>query len=140
MKTRNTFYCPECFGNICVSDKIILKIKSDRNDVGMVILSSKISDYTSEVSDAIRMVEGANYKFYCPLCAKCLNLESTNNRLIKLLMRDKENKKYEIFFSGIFGEKCTYIMKDYKLEYFGKHCKKYLDQMEKYKEYYEKYL
>jgi len=108
--------------------------------MGLIMLSAKINDYTSEITDSVKMVEGANYEFYCPLCSTNLNLESLQNSLIKLLMKDNDNKKHEVLFSGIFGENCTYVLKDYELEYFGSHSKKYIDQIEKYKEFYDNHL
>ena len=140
MKSKNNFYCPECFGNVSISDMIILKIKSPDNEVGLIMLSTKINDYHSQTSESIKMVEGLHYEFYCPHCSACLNLNQTEKRLIKLIMKDQDNHKYEIIFSGVFGENCTYILQDYKLEYFGKHSKKYLDQIEKYKEFYERHI
>ncbi|MFA4852454.1 MAG: hypothetical protein WC599_08050 [Bacteroidales bacterium] len=140
MEKHNTFYCPQCFGYLSIADKIILKIKSKSNELGLVMLSAKISDYTSETSGSIKTVEKELYEFYCPLCSKCLNSESSEMRLVKLYMKDKNEKKYEIYFSGIFGEHCTYVIKDCKLEYFGPHSKMYMDQFEKYKEYYERHL
>jgi predicted RNA-binding Zn-ribbon protein involved in translation (DUF1610 family) len=140
MEKYNTFYCPHCFGYLNIADKIIFKVKSKSNELGLMMLSAKISDYTSEASEAIKKVEKELYEFYCPLCSKCLNLESSEMRLVKLYMKDKNKKKYEIYFSGIFGEHCTYVVKDCNLEYFGPHSKIYMDQLEKYKEYYERHL
>lgn len=140
MKIKNVYYCPHCFGVVSISDKIILKIKSSKSDLGLIMLSAKINDYTSEITESVKMVEGEHYNFYCPLCSAWLNLEPLHKRLIKLLMKDKDNKKHKVFFSGIFGENCTYVLKDYDLEYFGSHSKRYIDQIEKYKEFYEKHL
>ena len=140
MEKHNTFYCPHCFGYLNITDKIIFKIKSKSNEPGLVMLSSKLNNYTSEASESIKKVEEELYEFYCPLCSKCLNLESSDMKLVKIYMKDKNHKKYEIYFSGIFGEHCTYVIKDCKLEYFGSHSKTYMDQLEKYREYFEKYL
>jgi len=140
MKIKNVFYCPHCFGNVSLSNKIVLKIKSAKSELGLIMLSAKINDYTSEISESVKMVEGAHYDFFCPLCSASLNLESVQKSLIKLFMKDKDNKKHEVLFSGVFGENCTYVLKDYNLEYFGSHSKKYIDQIEKYKEFYENHL
>jgi len=140
MEKNNTFYCPHCFGYINIANKIIFKIKSKSNELGLVMLSAKIGDYTTETSESIIKVLDELYEFYCPLCSKCLNIESSEMRLVKLYMKDKNKKKYEIYFSGIFGEHCTYVTKDFKLEYFGPHSKMYMEQFEKYKEYYDRHL
>ena len=138
----NSFYCTHCFKDLNISDKIILKIKSTkRNELGLVMLSSKISNYESETSKSITKKDNELYEFYCPLCSKCLNLESSEMKLVKLYMKDNISKnKYEIYFSGIFGEHCTFIIKDFRLEYFGPHSHSYMDQLEKYKDYYERHL
>ncbi len=140
MEKFNTFYCPHCFGYLNITDKIIFKIKSKSNENGLVMLSAKISDYTSILSESIKKVEDELYEFYCPLCSKCLNLESSDMKLVKIYMKDKSNKKYEVYFSGICGEHCTYVIKDCKLEHFGPHSKMYMDQLEKYKEYFDSHL
>ena len=140
MEKNNTFYCPHCFGYLNIADKIILKITSKNNEPGLVMLSANVSDYSSETTESIKKFEEELYEFFCPLCSKCLNLESSEMKLVKIFMKDKNNKKHEIYFSGIFGEHCTYIIKDYKIEYFGTHSKMYMEQLEKYKEYYERHL
>lgn len=140
MENFNSYYCPQCFGNINVADKIIFKLKSKNDEFGLVLLSAKINDYQSETSESIIKVEEELYKFYCPLCSKCLNLDFYDKRLIKIYMKDQNKKKYEIYFSGIFGEHCTFTVNECKLEYFGPYSQKCIDQLEKYREYFERHL
>ena len=140
MEKHNIYYCPHCFGYLSVGDKIIFKIKSKNNESGLVLLSAKLDDYTSKTSGQIKIEEKELYKFYCPLCSECLNQETFEMILVKFYMKDTNQKKFEIYFSGIFGEHCTYIIKDCKLEFFGPHYKMYMEQLEKYREYYEKHL
>jgi hypothetical protein len=141
MKTNNIFYCPHCFGYLSINDKIIFKVKSQSNEFGLLMLSSEIGDYDSVVaSGSIKKVENELYEFYCPLCSACLNVESSDMRLVKLFMKDSKSDKYEIYFSGIYGEHCTYVIKDYSLKYFGPHSKRYMEEIEKYKEFYDRHL
>jgi hypothetical protein len=105
------------------------------------MLSSEIANYDSSViNGTLSIVEKELYEFYCPLCSKCLNMESSDMRLVKLYMKDKNKDKYEIYFSAVYGEYCTYAIRDYSLQYFGLHSKRYMEQIEKYKEFYERFL
>jgi len=141
MEKLNIFYCPHCFGYLSIADKIIFKVKSKTNEVALLMLSSDIANYDSAViSGTMKRRENELYEFYCPLCSKCLNLESSEMKLVKLYMKDKNKHKSEIYFSGVYGEYCTYAVRDYSLEYFGTDSKRYLEQIQKYKEFYERYL
>jgi len=53
-------------------------------------------------------------------------------------MVDEDQHEYEIFFSGIAGEKCTYKMRDKQVEGMGpdvEQYKKYFDVPEEDKQY-----
>jgi hypothetical protein len=141
MEKYNIFYCPHCFGYLSIADRIIFKIKSKTNEYALLMLSADIADYDSSIiSGTLKRVEKELYEFYCPLCSKCLNLESSDMKLVKLFMKDKKGNKSELYFSGVYGEYATYAIRDYSLEYFGTHSKRYLEQIQKYKEFYERYL
>ena len=141
MEKYSIFYCPHCFGYLSIADKIIFKVKSKNNGYCLLALSADIANYDSAViSGSLERTENELYEFYCPLCSKCLNLESSDMKLVKLYMKDQTKDRYEIYFSAIYGEYATYAIRDYSLKYFGLHSKRYLDQIEKYKEFYERYL
>jgi len=139
METNVNFYCPKCFGNINVENQVIFKVKAKDGSEGLVILTGSLNDYHSIGGSAIKKVEGDFYEFYCPLCGESLAAHDIDKNLVRIFMTDKENNKFEILFSSIFGEKCTYKIKEGHIEYFGKHAQEYLRQIEKYREFYDRY-
>ena len=50
-----------------------------------------------------------------------------HENLAKVLMLDEKNNEYEILFSEIVGEKCTYKIKEEDIELFGDHASKYMN-------------
>ncbi|MFW6145461.1 MAG: hypothetical protein ACOC4Y_01550, partial [bacterium] len=73
------------------------------------------------------------------ICHATLNKEK-NDKLVKVFMVDEKENEYEIFFSGIAGEKCTYKMRDKQVEGIGPDVelyKKYFDVPEEYQKYLE---
>ena len=48
-----------------------------------------------------------------------------NENLVKVLMTDDNKRVYEIVFSGIAGEHCTYKLKDGQLEVYSEDSERY---------------
>jgi hypothetical protein len=56
----------------------------------------------------------------CPLCHANLTDQTISKNLARIKMIDSAGLEYDIYFSEIVGEKCTYkINRDKKVETFG---------------------
>lgn len=131
------YYCPVCKGQLRIGDKLVFSAKSDKNKKGLIFLSPELGNYTTEKHPDFDIKEGEEYMFYCPICHATLNADQ-DKRLVKVFINDDKGDEYEIYFSGIAGEKCTYRLKDKQMEEMGPDVdlyKKYFDIPEEDKKY-----
>ena len=131
------YLCPACHGYLRVGDKLVFAARTKDNEHGLIFLHPELGDYTTEHHPLFRIKEGDELHFYCPVCHNILNLEE-NRKLVKIFMRDEKGEEFEIFFSGILGEKCTYRIRDKEVTGFGPDMdryQKYFDLPKEYKKY-----
>ncbi len=131
------YLCPTCHGHLRIGDKIVLSAKTIENEQGLIFLNPELGNYTTEHHPSFGIKEGDELYYYCPVCHKTLNLED-NKKLVKIFMRDKKGEEFEIFFSGIAGEKCTYRIRDKEVTTYGpdvERYQRYFDLPEEYKKY-----
>lgn len=131
------YFCPVCHGHLRVGDNLIFSARTRENKRGLIILSPELGNYTTEHHPEFDIREGEEYIYYCPICHAKLNREE-KEKLVKILMKDEKGNEYEIFFSGIAGEKCTYRMHDKEIEELGpdsEKYKQYFDLPDQYKKY-----
>lgn len=119
------FKCPHCNAYLDVNNNIVLKIKNQNEQYGMILLSSKVGEYVSNVNSNFKLVEGENYSFFCPICDK--KLSENNNKMASIIMEDENKDLHWIVFSEIFGKHCTYKIKDKQVETFGKDYHEFVD-------------
>ncbi|MCK4662002.1 MAG: hypothetical protein KAT68_04010 [Bacteroidales bacterium] len=130
------YLCPICKGQLRVKNSILLSAKSKHNEKGLIYLNSEIGNYSITTHPDFQIREGEEYTFYCPICHATLNYEK-NPHLVKINMRDGE-KDFEIFFSSLAGEKCTYKISDKSIEQIGSDTYRYkkdFDVPDEYKKY-----
>lgn len=123
---ENNFICPKCKGALNVSKKIIFSTKNSKGELGLVLFSPEVGDYTIEKNDTYIYEQGDQLKFYCPLCKADLTASDMNDSLARISMIDEENKEHHIMFSMIAGEKCTYKISEENVESYGDSRHKYL--------------
>ncbi len=134
------FLCPHCYSYLNVKNQLIFKVTTKENKQGLMILNNKPGTFESTASPGIEKIEGDLYNFFCPVCHASLHEKHLNENLVHILVIDKDNTMNDIFFSGIFGEQCSYVIKKGKVQFYGKHYHEYLNQFEQYKNYYESRL
>lgn len=119
------YLCPKCRISVNVGDDIVLLGKTDNGLKGVVILKSKLGDYTTSFSDDFPIFEGNKLRLSCPLCRASLSSRKQKN-LAHLKMIDAENNEASIFFSQIYGEKCTYKIEGKQItQSYGAHIDQY---------------
>lgn len=131
------YFCPMCKGQLRIEDNLVFAAKSRDNKKGLIFLNPELGNYTTKKHPLFDIHEGEEYNFYCPICQAKLNSKE-NNKLVKINMTDEDNNEFEIYFSGIAGEKCTYKMRDKEMEQLGPDAEKYhkyFDLAEEYKKY-----
>ena len=121
-----SFLCPKCSGHLKVGDSVVFSTRTKEGQVGLVLLSPQLGNYKVKNHPSFDFEVGDYVEFFCPLCQVQLTSEKNEN-LAKVIMIDDELKEYEILFSKIAGEKCTYKIVGGNVEEFGKDSSRYLD-------------
>ena len=119
------FYCPYCRGILNVEDKIVFSVKMKNGVRGLVFLSPDLGNYQTITNPSFKVEEGELHHYLCPICHSNLAALEINQNLVKVLLRDENQRVYEILFSGIAGEHCTYKLREEELETFGEDADKY---------------
>jgi hypothetical protein len=133
------YMCKICRGHLIVKTSIVLaasKLHSSKR--GLIFLNPELGNYGFTTHPSFQMEEGEEYIYTCPICHSQLN-STKYKHLVRLIMKDEDGKEYDIYFSGIAGEKCTYKMReDIVEEKIGPDVKtydKYFDVPDEYKKY-----
>jgi hypothetical protein len=133
------YICKICRGNLNVKTSIVLaasKLHSSKR--GLVFLNPEIGNYTTTTHPSFEIQDGEEYVYTCPICHSQLN-STKYKHLVRIIMIDEKGKEFNIYFSGIAGEKCTYKIREDKVEVkTGPDTKtydKYFDVPEEYKKY-----
>ena len=124
---KNDFICPYCRGHIKVGEHVIFSAKDEKNNVGLILLSPEIGNYSIIKHDNFEIKDGEKIDLYCPICHEELIRRHTNTNLAHIIMVDEKNEEHNIFFSGIVGEHSTFKVKEGKVEKFGKDAHKYVN-------------
>jgi len=103
----NDFLCPKCKGHLRVGDHIIFKVKNDKNQSALLLLSPHIGNYSSVKHPSFEFSQGETLHFLCPLCNGSLKSDIHEN-LALVLMKDKKGKSFVVYFSQVAGEHSTY--------------------------------
>ena len=113
----NEYLCKVCRGHLKVKTSIVLAAANlkDRTQKGLVLLNSEIGNYTKTTHPSFQIKEGEEYIYTCPICSAQLN-SMKYLHLVRIIMIDEKGKEYNIYFSGIAGENCTYKIRDNVVE------------------------
>ena len=103
----NDFLCPKCKGQLRVGEHIIFKVKNDKKENGIILLSPQIGNYSSIKHPSFEYQQGEIVDFHCPLCNRSLQSDIHKN-LALVLMKDEEGKSFAVYFSQVAGEHSTY--------------------------------
>jgi hypothetical protein len=111
------YLCKVCRGVLNVKTSIIVAAAkvSNRSHRGLIYLNPEIGNYTSTTHPSFQVKEGEEYIYTCPICGAQLN-SMKYLHLVRIIMVDENDKEFNIYFSGIVGEKCTYKIRGHKIE------------------------
>jgi hypothetical protein len=119
------YLCKVCRGHLKVKTSIVLAAsKTNSSQRGLIFLNPEIGNYTTTTHPSFQIKEGEEYIYTCPICHSQLN-SAKYNHLVRIIMIDEDKKEFNIYFSGIAGEKCTYKIRGTKLEKQGPDAKLY---------------
>lgn len=118
------YLCPHCNGQLRVNNKLILAADAENKGFGLILLDPKLGDYSIDTHPSFKYEEGDRLEIYCPMCHQKLALKDKKN-LVKIIMKDDSGNEFDIIFSKIVGERCTYKIRGEKVEMFGDDASKY---------------
>ena len=119
------YICPECKGHLKVGEYIIFTVQNKNEESGLLLLHPRIGNYDSIKHPAFNFKKGEPLDFQCPLCSASL-LSKFDKNLVHVIMKDKDNEEYNIYFSRIAGEQSTYkVSEDTSVMTAGEHSHRY---------------
>lgn len=101
------FLCPKCMGHIRVGEHIIFKVKNNRKQSGIVLLSPQIGNYKSVKHPSFEILTGEILEYYCPVCNASL-ISDIHKNLAHVVLQDETGKRNDVYFSQIVGEQSTF--------------------------------
>ncbi|MFH1198025.1 MAG: hypothetical protein V1720_20145 [bacterium] len=121
------FLCPSCRGDLNVAHHIVLTGKTPKGKRGLLFLSQKLGNYKVNTNSDFKLEEGELIQLFCPICHDTLLAADIGEHLARLIMVDEKGEEYQVVFSEIQGEHCTYKIKDDDVEPYGEDSQKYLN-------------
>jgi hypothetical protein len=119
------YLCKVCRGNLNIKTSIILAAtKLTGGKRGLIYLNPELGNYTTTTHPTFKIEEGEEYLYTCPICHSQLN-SLKYNHLVRIIMIDENRKEYDIYFSDIGGEKCTFKISGTEVEMKGPDAPKY---------------
>jgi hypothetical protein len=110
------YLCKICRGHLNVKTSIVLTAsKVNSSERGLIFLNPEIGNYTTTTHPSFKIEEGEEYIYTCPICHSQLN-SAKYKHLVRIIMIDDDKKEFNIYFSGIAGEKCTIKIRGNKIE------------------------
>jgi hypothetical protein len=119
------YLCKACRGVLNVKTSIVLAAtKMNSSNKGLIFLNPELGNYTITTHPSFNIEEGEEYLINCPICHSHLN-SLKYDHLVRVIMIDDNDKEYDIYFSDIIGEKCTYKISEGNVEKIGPDSTKY---------------
>lgn len=113
------YICPYCRGYLKTNTKLILTVRKNDGARGLVLFNPKLGEYDIIKHKSFELVEGDQVDILCPLCHANLTDHTISNSLARIIMVDEQGKEFSIYFSEIYGMKCTYKIQDGSIETYG---------------------
>jgi len=115
---ERNFHCPFCHGQLYINERIILSAENENNQRGLILLTPDLGDYRAIKHPAFIIKEGHHSNFFCPICHNKLMVEKAGKKFTRIMMLEM-GEEYEVLFSQIAGERCTYVIGDHSFKAFG---------------------
>ena len=119
------YLCPLCRGYLRLVSNIVISVKNQSHEKALMFLDPEIGNYTKITHPSFEIKHGDEYSIYCPICHAKLNVEEKPN-LARVIMVDENQEEFDVFFSNIADVRCTYVIKDKKVEEAGPDAERYI--------------
>jgi hypothetical protein len=111
------YLCKVCRGYLNPKKSIILAAANynNRSQRGLILLNPEIGNYTTTTHPLFRIEKGEEYIYTCPICSAQLN-SMKYLHMVRIIMIDENGREFNVYFSGIAGERCTFKIRGNKIE------------------------
>lgn len=116
---ENNFLCPKCRSQLVPNKKIVLLAKLSDGSAGLLLLSPILGEYSATTHSAFNVYKGDKVDIFCPVCHEDLGDYKDNKNLARVIMIDDRAEEYDIVFSEIIGQQCTFKVQGEKIESYG---------------------
>ena len=116
---ENNFLCPKCRSQLVPNKKIVLLAKLSDGSAGLLLLSPILGEYSATTHSAFQVSAGDKVDISCPVCHEDLGDYKDNQNLARVIMIDDRAEEYDIVFSEIIGQRCTFKVQGEKVESYG---------------------
>ncbi len=117
---ENQYICPKCSSYLKIKDNIILTVRKNEKQKGLVLLSPEIGNYDAFFhKESLGIEKGDKVDMFCPVCSDDLGVEESYKNLACIIMIDENGKKSDVYFSKILGEEATFKISEGKVDRFG---------------------
>ncbi len=116
---RNKFFFFFCRGHLNVDENVIFSAKKKDGTKGLILVHSQLGNYDVIHNPDFAFDEGEKLEFYCSICHARLTSAKHENLCNIKMIDATDQKEYEIIFSMLAGEKCTYKVLADVVETFG---------------------
>jgi hypothetical protein len=120
------YLCPRCRGVINANENIILSAKSQKNEVGLVLLHEEVGNYSVIISSSLNVELGDVVDFFCPICHADLNTEK-GEHFAGFIRVEDSGLESRIVISRKYGEKFTFKIEGNEIKSYGDSARKYMD-------------
>ena len=115
----NNFLCPKCRSQLVPNKKIVLMARLPEGKTGLLLLSPRLGEYSAPTHTTVQVKEGDKVDIFCPICHQDLGDYMDHQNLARIIMIDERGEEYDIVFSEIIGQRCTYKIHGEEVEKYG---------------------
>ncbi len=123
----NNYLCPQCKSALNVHENITFAVKKENGKRGLIELSPEVGNYSYKTHPSFSFKQGEKLDIFCPVCHTALVAADVHKNLAKVIMQDPQGIEYDIFFSEIVGERCTFRVRGTNIQQFGDKFNQYMN-------------
>lgn len=118
MIQKYDFHCPHCDSKLDKNNEIILLTKRSNGDMGEIMMSASVGNYSYKHSPANAFDNGELVTFQCTNCKADLDAEDYPD-YAKLIMKVEKDIQFDVLFSRRAGVQKTYLVTEDGIETYS---------------------
>lgn len=124
---ETNYNCPFCKGHLNVNDNIVLIVRDQKDNQGLVFLHTELGNYDSQIVSSLKIEKGDVVDFFCPYCHTNIRHHKAKDNMVHLERTTSHGKRSQVFFSKVYGDQSTYHVEDDATHTYGEQARHYMD-------------